>query len=544
MKWQHSGTISFTNQINTATRLDVGAVGKLWNQYLNSGSRHWNTATELKLNRVLNLLFSLNFIANFGLILAELAILAILLNRDFDRYIHYLLPFALANLAFPCVITVVIFLKNQFGTFKVTYISTLAYTSYCVLLSAFLGETVGIHLILFSVFPIIFILYEYGNWLEISLHALIMISGIALALLSYRVMAPLYPIPPDIAQVAHYLCWFFSFGLLFVYSIFNWRQVHDTEKLLADEKKQTENLLRETIPKLEIAESKYRHLVDDSNDLIFQMNEDGEILSMNRAVTKLLGFHPEELLGRRIYEFIPDGLEGDPELNRNIGRALVKDFLNEKTHTTFRTTLRKKHLYEPVDVQLTLQKNLIHWKVEIIGKVSKLEEDPTQRFLEKEKGTYAIGNSVTQAEILSQKLTERLNRYFSTAVLNTIRICFREILINAIEHGNLGITFDEKTKALESGDYMEFLLDRQLNSSTPNRKVQIDYLINGKVLMFRVTDEGEGFDHAKFLERANSDPYLSMLEHGRGIIMTRNVFDTVVYNEKGNQIILIKKIPK
>lgn len=44
-----------------------------------------------------------------------------------------------------------------------------------------------------------------------------------------------------------------------------------------------------------------------------------------------------------------------------------------------------------------------------------------------------------------QKICERLNRYFSYPVVNTIRICFREILINAIEHGNLGITFDEKT---------------------------------------------------------------------------------------------------
>jgi anti-sigma regulatory factor (Ser/Thr protein kinase) len=35
-----------------------------------------------------------------------------------------------------------------------------------------------------------------------------------------------------------------------------------------------------------------------------------------------------------------------------------------------------------------------------------------------------------------------------------------------------------------------------------------------------------------------------MLEHGRGIIMTRNVFDSVVFNEIGNQVILTKRIPR
>ena len=129
-------------------------------------------------------------------------------------------------------------------------------------------------------------------------------------------------------------------------------------------------------------------------------------------------------------------------------------------------------------------------------------------------------------------------------MVNTIRICFREILINAIEHGNLGITFDEKTRAIENGDYMDFLISRQKDARFARRGVLVDYLINGKVLMFRVTDEGDGFDHSSFITRAENDEYMAMLEHGRGIIMTRNVFDSVVFNEKGNQVILTKRIPQ
>jgi len=513
-----------------------------WERYLNSGSHHFKTATELKHNRVLNLLFSLNFVADAFLVAAELTIFAVLLQRDFATYIGYFWPFAIINLAHPVLIAVIIFLKNRLGTFRITYLSTLIYTAYCVTLSAYLGEQVGIHLILLVVIPIVFIMYDYGSWKEISVHSVIMLAGLIASLVLYRVQPPLYPLPHDIAQVVGYLCYFGAIGLLLIYSIFNWKQVHLTERQLADEKQQVESLLGETIPKLESAEAKYRHLVEDSADLIFQMDEHGKILSMNMTSRTMLGFNPEEMIGQTLYDFITDAADRDAELNREIARAQIHNFLKSADRTVFRTTLRKKHLYEPLEVDVTLQKNTLQGQIEILGKVSRLQEDIALRFLVREKGRYIIGNNITHAEVLSQRLADRLSRYFPTSILNTIRICFREILINAIEHGNLGITFEEKTRAIESGDYMEYLLAKQANPTYADRKVYIDYLINERVLMFRVTDQGEGFDHRAFLGRAANDEHMAMLEHGRGIIMTKNVFDSVVFNEKGNQVILTKKI--
>ena len=360
----------------------------LWEAYLNSGSRHFHTATELKHNRVLNLLFSLNFLATIYLAAVELIYAVILLRLDFSRYVEYILPFALVNVAFPLIILVIVILKNRYGTFQLTYLSTVAYTAYCVTLSAFLGEKVGIHLVLLCVMPVAFILYDFGKWKEALTHVLIMSLGIVSSLASYRLMVPVYPIPDYLAEIGGYLCWGAALSLLLIYSVYNWKQVHLTEKLLESKKEQSENLLRDTIPRLEITEAKYRHLVDDSNDLIFQMNEDAEILSMNKTAHAMLGYLPEEMVGRRIYDFVPDGLEGDPELNRNIVREHLREFFEGKSLITFRTTLRKKHMYEPIDVQISLQKNLIHWNLEIIGKVSRTEEDISQRFNEKEKGRY------------------------------------------------------------------------------------------------------------------------------------------------------------
>lgn len=78
---------------------------------------------------------------------------AILLQRDFDRYISYFWPFAAINAVFPLLMGAVLYMKNKYGTFRVTYL-TLFYTVYCTLLSVFLGERIGIHLILLTVMPI------------------------------------------------------------------------------------------------------------------------------------------------------------------------------------------------------------------------------------------------------------------------------------------------------------------------------------------------------------------------------------------------------
>jgi hypothetical protein len=46
----------------------------------------------------------------------------------------------------------------------------------------------------------------------------------------------------------------------------------------------------------------------------------------------------------------------------------------------------------------------------------------------------------------------------------------------------------------------------------------------------------------RFLRRAQNDDSLLYLEHGRGITMARNAFDSVVFNEKGNQVTLKKNL--
>lgn len=76
------------------------------------------------------------------------------------------------------------------------------------------------------------------------------------------------------------------------------------------------------------------------------------------------------------------------------------------------------------------------------------------------------------------------------------------------------------------------------------------YLRDNSKLMFRVKDEGDGFDHEEFLKNAReSEPLdVSREEHekgkfgGFGILLMLRCADKLTYNDKGNQLTLIKKL--
>lgn len=107
-----------------------------------------------------------------------------------------------------------------------------------------------------------------------------------------------------------------------------------------------------------------------------------------------------------------------------------------------------------------------------------------------------------------------------------------ELLVNAIEHGNLGITYAEK-KHLRQSDGWETEVVRRLSSpeySAKRARLTIERHENSVV--FTIEDEGAGFDWKRYLE---FDPERMFDPNGRGIAMARQVaFGTLEYRGRGN----------
>jgi CheY-like chemotaxis protein/anti-sigma regulatory factor (Ser/Thr protein kinase) len=110
-------------------------------------------------------------------------------------------------------------------------------------------------------------------------------------------------------------------------------------------------------------------------------------------------------------------------------------------------------------------------------------------------------------------------------VRESVAQAFRELMINAIEWGG------------------------QLD---PRHKVRITCVRAKRLLLYRITDPGHGFDIDQLRHAAISNPSDAPLRHaierqkqglrpgGLGLMMTRSLVDELIYNEARNEVMFIK----
>jgi len=101
---------------------------------------------------------------------------------------------------------------------------------------------------------------------------------------------------------------------------------------------------------------------------------------------------------------------------------------------------------------------------------------------------------------------------YKDSVVFAIRLALEESLINAIKHGNC---------------------------CDPGKKVKIDYNIAPDRIELTITDEGEGF-YPECLPNPTSEENLEK-PCGRGVMLIKAYMDHVEYNDRGNQIRMVKE---
>ena len=108
---------------------------------------------------------------------------------------------------------------------------------------------------------------------------------------------------------------------------------------------------------------------------------------------------------------------------------------------------------------------------------------------------------------------------------SAVALAFREMLTNAIEHGG---RFD------------------------PGQQVEISYLRARHMVTCRISDPGEGFTLDEIPHAAIANPAEEPIRHleyrdaqgmrpgGYGVLLAQRLVDELVYNEQGNEVMLIK----
>jgi len=124
----------------------------------------------------------------------------------------------------------------------------------------------------------------------------------------------------------------------------------------------------------------------------------------------------------------------------------------------------------------------------------------------------AIPSDFQAAREVEQRILSEVARHgYSKSATFAIRLAVEEGLSNAIKHGNRG----------ES-----------------RRKVNVTYDVSDERVLIVIADEGDGFD-----PRAVPDPTADEnLENpcGRGLMLMRAYMDEVCFNERGNEVRMVK----
>lgn len=168
---------------------------------------------------------------------------------------------------------------------------------------------------------------------------------------------------------------------------------------------------------------------------------------------------------------------------------------------------------------------------------SRREHTFDQRLLERESRTVRLGNDLDAIYPVIRELTVSAAAFGFD--VESVRIALLEALTNAIEHGSLGISLEKKRAALRDGSLRELYRSRAALVPWKERSVRAEYELTPARISCRVTDEGDGFDWRALPDC--TDPENLLAGSGRGIVVIRLSMDEVRFNDRGNEITLIKR---
>lgn len=109
-----------------------------------------------------------------------------------------------------------------------------------------------------------------------------------------------------------------------------------------------------------------------------------------------------------------------------------------------------------------------------------------------------------------------------------------ELLINAVEHGNLGITYEEKSRLLQDNTWRQEIDRRIRMPEYAHKRVHVHFERAQEEISITIEDMGPGFDWRQYMELS---PERLFDSHGRGIVLASCYsFDRVEYLGRGNKV--------
>lgn len=191
---------------------------------------------------------------------------------------------------------------------------------------------------------------------------------------------------------------------------------------------------------------------------------------------------------------------------------LTKPFNEEQFSNVVRNCYRNFHVYR--DIQKSLQGNAA-----------------SMRLLEEATFSFRTLNDVHSIAMLIASACPSTDRSMAGLF---------ELMVNAVEHGNLGIGYETKSELNKSGNWGDEVNRRQGMECYRDRTAQLHFSRKNGFIEITITDEGNGFDWKSYME---FDMQRLLDSHGRGIAIANNIsFDDLKYNSKGTEVTALLEV--
>jgi len=283
-------------------------------------------------------------------------------------------------------------------------------------------------------------------------------------------------------------------------------------------------------------ESIFKQNPDNNKDLLF-MEKENEILEFIKyALPELVIINfsdPVINISEIIHQIQNDkwilnfGIIGIYNNARDKEEELLKKYKSINVLVMLDSCLIRSHLVKSIEC--------IEQNYQII-----FQREFSKTFLEGASGSFTIDNDLQAvplyagigATILSQRGLINPDRKMH------LQLALIELIMNAIEHGSCGISYEEKTAALESGTTsVDLIAEKCKDPKIRAKKVFFSWDIKPEKSTFIIRDQGNGFDVNAYVSKVKTQSNYSL--HGRGIKMAAKLFKKLKYNAKGNQVALI-----
>ena len=185
-------------------------------------------------------------------------------------------------------------------------------------------------------------------------------------------------------------------------------------------------------------------------------------------------------------------------------------------------------------------------KIKLFEKINVVEDDITLIFI----NNINLDNFSIQKRVFETSLDEIdvANEWYNEIVENisdnhksiyNANIVFTELYMNAYEHGNLGLSSEQKHLLLENDTYFE-TLQKDEKECSKKITVEVSKIVydNHTYLITKIDDEGDGFDIQMLSEIFRN----ARIFNGRGVFVSRNASSGIYYNEKGNSVLYLNKL--